>query len=387
MNDSSKRSNTLATGLAMFSMFFGAGNVVFPLALGQYAQDQNIYAILGLLITAVGVPFLGLMAMTLFNGNYTYFFERIGKIPGYLLTLCIMALIGPFGAIPRCIALSFSTIKLYLPGMSLSLFSFISCILIYIFTFRKNNIINILGYILTPFLLACLAFIIIKGFLISPEAPHTILPPLTTFLYGLKEGYQTMDLLGAFFFSSIVLACLEKDVNPNDRKTYKRLIFLTLKASFIGAFLLGLMYVGFSYLAAFNSVSLENVKKDELLGTVAHHILGPYASFFASLAVALACLTTAIAVSAVFAEFLQKKVMFETLSYQSSLLLTLTLSFCISTLEFNGIVAFIAPILHVCYPALIVLCILNIFYKLYHFKPVKTPFFATFIISLISYFM
>src|SRR5947209_4364111 len=128
MENVSKKSNTWATGLAMFSMFFGAGNVVFPLALGQFAKDQNIYAILGLLITAVGVPFLGLLAMTLFNGNYTHFFERIGKVPGFLVALGIMGLIGPFGAIPRCIALSYSTIRMYMPDTSLVLFSLVSCI-------------------------------------------------------------------------------------------------------------------------------------------------------------------------------------------------------------------------------------------------------------------
>src|ERR1700730_16757905 len=108
------KSNTLATGLAMFSMFFGAGNIVFPLALGQIAQDKNFYAILGMLITAVGVPFLGLIAMTLFDGDYKRFFGRIGKVPGFIVAACIMGLIGPFGAIPRCIALSYSTAKMFL---------------------------------------------------------------------------------------------------------------------------------------------------------------------------------------------------------------------------------------------------------------------------------
>src|SRR3984957_3942591 len=95
------KSATIATGLAMFSMFFGAGNVVFPLALGKIAQDQNVFAILGMLITAVGVPFLGLVAMTLFNGNYIHFFERLGKVPGFLVVTAMLGLIGPFGAIPR----------------------------------------------------------------------------------------------------------------------------------------------------------------------------------------------------------------------------------------------------------------------------------------------
>src|SRR5665647_1655937 len=98
------KSPIIATGLAMFSMFFGAGNVVFPLALGQIAQDKNFFAILGMLVTAVGVPFAGLIAMTLFNGDYRKFFARMGAVPGFIVVAIIMGLIGPFGAIPRCIA-------------------------------------------------------------------------------------------------------------------------------------------------------------------------------------------------------------------------------------------------------------------------------------------
>ena len=116
----------LSTGLAMFSMFFGAGNVVFPLDLGRVAGNMNLYAILGLLLTAVLVPFTGLFTMFLFSGDYDSFFKRIGKIPGFLVISFLMALIGPFMAIPRCITLSFSTMSMYFPGMSLFYFSLIS---------------------------------------------------------------------------------------------------------------------------------------------------------------------------------------------------------------------------------------------------------------------
>ncbi|MBS4162951.1 Branched-chain amino acid transport system carrier protein BraB [Candidatus Protochlamydia amoebophila] len=385
MKKPSPRSNTLATGLAMFSMFFGAGNVVFPLALGQHAKDQNIYAIIGLLITAVGVPFLGLIAMTLFDGNYRAFFNRLGKFPGFLIALTIMGLIGPFGALPRCIALSYSTISLAIPHLELIPFSIISCILIYLFTFRKNNIIDVLGYVLTPFLLFSLLIIILKGFWEANGLPASIHQPYETFLVGLQEGYQTMDLLGAFFFCSVVLACLKKGVEPqtHEHVNYKKMIILTLKASCIGAFLLGLVYLGFSYVAAYNSENLAEVSKEQVLATLSHQILGPNAGVVASIAVALACLTTAIALAVVFAEFLHFDVSKGKISYHNSLILTLVVSFIFSTLNFTGIIAFLAPILEVCYPALIVLCIVNIGYKLVHFKPVKIPVFSIFALSLL----
>jgi LIVCS family branched-chain amino acid:cation transporter len=381
----SEKSNTIATGLAMFSMFFGAGNVVFPLALGQYAQDKNFFAILGLLISAVGVPFIGLISMTLFNGNYKEFFGRIGSIPGFLVAAIIMGLIGPFGAIPRCITLSYSTIQLYLPQIPLTAFSIAACILIFLLTFRRNNIIEILGYVLTPLLLGSLAIIIIKGLIDSPSAPEAHFTSGEIFLKGLTEGYQTMDLLGAFFFSSVVLACLEKDVDISKDSNYRKVIRLALMASAIGAFLLSITYIGFSYTSAFNSEALRSFPKDALAGQIAILVLGPYASIVASIAVALACLTTAIALSSVFAEFLHTDITFGKINYEISLIITLALSFIVSTLSFSGIAQILLPILHVCYPALIVLSLLNIFYKLYNFKPVKIPVFAVFAISLVGY--
>jgi LIVCS family branched-chain amino acid:cation transporter len=373
----------------MFSMFFGAGNVVFPLALGVYAQDKNLFAILGLLISAVGVPFTGLIAMTLFNGDYKKFFNRIGTVPGFFVAAAIMGLIGPFGAIPRCITLSYSTIKLYLPDMLLSLptFSIIACLIIFAFTIKRNSIIDILGYVLTPLLLGSLAIIIVKGLFFSPEAPHVDYSHPEVFLLGLFEGYQTMDLLGAFFFSSVVLTCLEKgETSKGEHKNYKRLIFLTLKASCIGAFLLSLTYVGFSYIAAFNSESLANVAKDELAGKIALLVLGPHAGLVAGIAVALACLTTAIALASVFAEFIHKDITLGRVNYGTSLVITLVISFFVSTLNFTGIAHILAPILQICYPALIVLSVVNIMYKLYHFMPVKIPVYTVFAISVLVYF-
>ena len=382
-----KKSNTLSTGLAMFSMFFGAGNVVFPLALGQESQNQTIFAVLGLLITAVGVPFMGLIAMTLFDGNYKHFFDRIGKVPGFMVSFFIMGLIGPLGALPRCIALSFSTLQLYFPEMSASMFSIVACLIIFVFTYKKSSIIDILGYVLTPILLISLGFIIIKGLLVSPSMPTSDLLQSDTFLRGLKDGYQTMDLIGAFFFSSVILSCLKTDKNLPNQKNHKGIIKMTLKASVIGAFLLSLVYIGFSFVAAFHSESLANINQDQLIGMIAIHVLGSYAGVAACVAVALACLTTAIALAAVFAEFVHNDISAKKIGYIPALVGTLIVTYFISTLNFMGIAKILFPILQICYPALIALSLLNIAFKLYHFKPVKIPVLIIFAASLIGYFV
>lgn len=380
-----RKSTTIATGLAIFSMFFGAGNVVFPLALGQVAQDQNFFAILGMLLTAVCVPLAGLMAMTLFNGDYKSFFGRIGRVPGFLVAAGIMGLIGPFGAMPRCIALSYSTAKAFLPAISLAPFSFVACVVIFLFTFRRNNVLEVLGFFLTPILLGSLAIIIIKGLWDHPEQIPTEHASWSIFFKGLLEGYKTMDLLGAFFFSSVVIVGLKNSLPPGEISP-RNLITTTLKASLIGGILLAISYVGFSYVSSFHSDSLHGVPSDELISMIAVHVLGPYASVIACIAVAFACLTTAIALAAVFAEFVKEDLFFNKIGYIPALIGTLAITYFVSTLNFTGIAAFLEPILQICYPALIVMTVLNILYKCCDFKPIKLPVLIVFVISLVTYF-
>ena len=200
----------------MFSMFFGAGNVIFPLAVGQLAGDKNIYAMMGLIITAAIMPIIGVIAMILYDGNYRSFFGRLGRIPGFIVALTIILLLGPFGSTPRCIALSYTTLKSTFLDMSPVIFSAISCVLILMLSINKNRILTILGWVLTPFLLGSLILIIILGLLYSPEIPTVEHTHMAMFLQGLKEGYNTMDLLAAFFFSSTILHILRARVKNGE---------------------------------------------------------------------------------------------------------------------------------------------------------------------------
>ncbi len=371
----------------MFSMLFGAGNIVFALAIGQFAQDKNFFAILGLLITAVGVPFLGLIAMTLFNGDYKSFFDRMGKVPGFIIAAIILGLIGPFGATPRCIALSYSTAKMYLPDITLPVFSLFACFFIFAFTYKRTSILELLGYVLTPLKLGSLTLIIILGFIFAPQTPVATHNELTVFLKGLKDGYQTMDLLATFFFCSVVLDCLRKNLDVTNPANYKSMMIVTLKASCIGCGLLATIYVGFSYVAAAYSGSLTHVSPAELISSIAIQVLGPYAGLAVCFTVTMACLTTAIALTTVFAEYIHKDLTNNKLSYPFALLLSLMITYFVSTLNFTGIITLLAPILQLCYPALIVLSVVNILYKLYQFQPVKIPVLLVFTASVIAYIL
>lgn len=352
-------------GMAMFNMFFGAGNIVFPLMIGQMTQDKSPYALLGLLLTAVAVPFIGLIGMALFGGNYRLFFSRLGPIPGSIVIALIMGLIGPFGATPRCIALSYSTTTMFFSGISLPLFSLLFCIGLYFLTIRKEKLTNLIGPILTPFLLVTIAIIVIKGLFTAPDTiattNHT---QLTAFFKGLHSGYQTMDLIGAFIFGSIVVNSLHSiSTSVTNTLDKKQFIKNTIIASAIGALLLATVYVGMSMVAAKHGVALSGVPAEALLGTIAIQVLGPFAGVVTCAAVVIACATTAMALVSIFAEFLSTSLQ-RKISYNTSLIITLIIAFFISTLEFGGIFKMLAPIVEVIYPLLLVLCVVNIVSKL-----------------------
>lgn len=361
---SSSFSRIFSTGLAMFSMFFGAGNVVFPLVVGQTTGDQTLFALLGLLLTAVGVPFLGLIAILLFQGDYQQFFARSGKIPGFLLATLIMLLIGPFGGLPRCIALSYSTLKLSWPLLHFGFFSLASCLIIFLFTYKKSRMLSLMGYVLTPFLLFSLALIVAIGLWTGETSTPSSLTAGQSFWHGFMEGYNTMDLLASFFFSAIIYNTLKQESKVSTPQDEHHLFILSLKASCIGGGLLALVYVGFSLVAAWHASSLTITNQGELLGALTLKILGPYAGLVASTTIALACLTTAIALAAVFAEFLQKMLFRNKITYIQALVITLVAGFAVSLLEFTGIVTLLAPLLQVAYPALIIFTIFNIVYRL-----------------------
>lgn len=378
------KSQSLAAGLAMFSMFFGAGNVIFPIALGQFAGNKILFAIGGLIVTAACVPIAGVVAMILFDGSYKQFFGRMGKIPGLILATAIISLIGPFGSTPRCIALSYATLKGTLIDISPILFGAISCGIIFLCTIRKTHLLNLLGWVLTPFLLISLLSIIVLGFIAEPNMHTTSISGGKLFAHGLIEGYNTMDLLASFFFSSTIITILK--MKMKDKADPKSFVPIAYKASFVGILLLSAVYVGFCYIAAFHGGDFLSIPKENLLGAITEKIAGPYASLLVCVTVALACLTTAIALILAFADFMQTEILKNKVPYEVILVGSLLITFVISTFEFKGISSFLGPILQICYPGLILLTFLNIAYSLKNFRPIKLPVFAAFILSTYFYF-
>lgn len=379
-----KRENLsiLPIGFAIFAMFFGAGNVVFPLVLGLHTLNLSAWGVVGLMLTAVLVPITGLFAMLLFDGDYESFFKRVGGRAGFLIIFSILALIGPFAGIPRCIVISYSTFQSAGIAMGgswgLALFSLLNTLLLFLFAWRPQKIVDLIGTILTPILLLSLAVVIIKGLWALPALPVSELTRWSSFSLGFQEGYHTLDLLAAFFFSSVVLIGLKERTNSK-----KKQMKATLAGGAIAAALLSLVYISFCVLAAGYGPQLVGVAGHQLLGALAHQILGPYAGVVVGSLVFFACFTTEIALITIFARFLETLLPTKYSGYTTALVLTSIVTFAMSNLDFTGITYFLGPIVQLIYPALILLTFVNIAYKLSGFKPVKRLFYPALVATLL----
>lgn len=376
-----KLSRSVPVGLAIFAMLFGAGNVVFPLGLGRTVGDQVVFALLGLCLSAILVPVIGLISAMLFEGNYKNFLGTMGSIPAALITFICMVLIGPFGAIPRCLTLAHAVVRWYIPEFSIFFFSFLAVMLIFICTMRKSLMVDLLGKFLGPLKLILLLSIIIFGFLnpLSPKASD--FSSSQSFLFGFREGFWMLDLLGTIFFSGLILGSIRSKAEEN--LSAKDIMLIGLKGGVIGGLLLGLVYSGFCLVAAMYGAQLANVAQDQILSALAMSILGSHAGIVANITVAVACLTTALALTAVFADYVRSQVFSGKVSYLYALLITCVCSFVMANLGFAGIMKMISPVVILCYPALTVLSIVNIAHKLFGFKYIKTPVFSTLAITII----
>ena len=383
-----KNSGVIVAGLALFSMFFGAGDLIWPLILGGETGDKNFYSLLGLLITGVGLPLLGLIAIVLFQGDYRAFFGQTGKRTGIVLVFVIQAILGPFGSIPRLITLSYATLKPYMPEMvSLAIFSILACALIFLFTIKRHRVIDILGIILTPLLLIALGAILFLGFKDHP-APHFVdVTDGKAFFRGLTVGYNTLDLIASFIFASLVLSYFKPDATAKDQVAARREVFKKMiKSCFFAALLLGGMYVGLTYVSSYYTQHLPSGHlPEERLGHISLHLLGPQGALLSCIAVALSCLTTAIPISLLSADYIHKDLMNKRGKHTTAIIVALGLSAAVANLGFMGIASMLSPILQIICPGLIILAVLSILHKLYEMRIRRSPVYVAFAISLAAF--
>ncbi len=351
-------------GFTIFSMFFGSGNLVFPLQVGVATGGYWWLGFLGLFLTGIILPFLGLFVIKLHHGNYLAFFGEAGKSAQLLLPLFILSLLGSFGVVPRCITVAHGGISYIYPDMSLVSFSLIFCGLAYLICLKDEWMITILGKWLTPLKLIALSVLISSGIYYAPALPAPTQTSLSSFWTGFSNGYQMMDLFAAFFFSAVIFQQIQKLV-PNEvaGANNHKVLKLALGPSLIGAGILSVFYLSFVFLGAYYQEVAKNVPPELILPSIAGYLLGDNATLIIAMLILLSCLSTAVALTNVYAKYLGTLFKCPKDFYPFILLITIIVSFLVSLLDFKGISAFLGPILEKTYPSLILLTILSILTK------------------------
>ena len=350
--------DSIVVGFALFSMFFGAGNVIFPPYLGFGAGTQWVNGFLFYFIADIGLALFALFTLLKVGGSENIT-GRIGSVASNILMSAIILCIGPMVAIPRTAATTFEmSVAPLISGVSPVIFSVAFFIVVLLLSIRQSAVIDVVGKVLTPALLIGLLVLIIKG-IISPLGsivnPHV--DSSFVIVNGIKSGYQTMDVLAALAFGIIILKSAQEKGYSDARESSK----MIRAAAVIAGVLLLIVYFGLTYLGA-TSASLFSldISRAELVIGIVERLLGKVGLVIFAVVVALACMTTAVALVSSAASFFEKLTKGR-LSYATLVIIICVFSAVISNLGLDRIVAVASPILDIVYPPTLVLIALSWF--------------------------
>ncbi|PEK00222.1 branched-chain amino acid transport system II carrier protein [Bacillus wiedmannii] len=365
MKDFSMKDN-LYIGFMLFALFFGAGNLIFPPALGHAAGTNIWEGIIGFLITSVGLPILGVTAIAK-SGNLQTLTNRVHPKFSIFFTITTYLCLGPFLVIPRAGSVAFEMGAVpFLPnelttqGISL----FIYTIFYFSFNFwlclNPSKLFDRIGKILTPIILGIITIIFIQS-LFHPVGGYGI--PSQTYEHnavfkGIIDGYLTMDALSALLFGSVVIAAIEKR-GIHDSQNITR---ITIRTGIIAGVCLGIIYMMLGHLGA-TSQSLLNSSGNGglILTTITTRLFGNSGNVLLGLVFTLACLTTSIGLITSCSQYFSRII--PLFSYKKWVGILCFISMILANLGLNQIILISVPILTIIYPLTIVLIILSFFHK------------------------
>ena len=353
---SKKNNDAFVLGAALFSMFFGAGNLIFPPFLGLLAGQKWNWSMFGFFITGIGLPLLGIIASAKAGGDVDKLGRRVSPLFSKFLGITVVLAIGPLLAIPRTGATAYEMAILpTMPNMSPIIFSIIYFGLSLMLVIKPNNVIDRIGKILTPVLLFLLGLIIFKGIFdpMGIPVPEDLAKPFSD---GFISGYQTMDALASILFGSMVTTSLIQS-GYNDSKEQMN---MTKKAGLIAVGGLTLVYGGLGYLGATGgSLFSKDITKVDLIMNIASNSLQRYGEVGLGLVVSLACLTTTIGLTATVGQYFSN-ITKGKLKYEGIVIVTTVFSAIMSIKGVESIITFSEPILIFMYPVVIVMILLTI---------------------------
>ena len=354
----------IAIGFMLFALFFGAGNLIFPAELGQAAGTNIWTAGLGFLITGVGLPLLGILALAISDSSdLQVLASRVHPVYGLFFTALLYLTIGPFFAAPRTGTVAFEVgIEPFVAegheGIGLFVFSLIFFALVLVFSLYPARMVDNIGKILSPVLVVLLGVLLVTVLVSPMGAIQNPLEEYDTFVHssinGFLEGYNTMDALASLVFGIIVIQA----VRSLGVKSSKEVFSYTLKSGIIAVVLLGAIYIGITYLGATSVAELGIVDNGgSVLNEAAVYYFGTYGGILLAIVIILACLTTAIGLTSASAEYFHSLI--PVISIKWWVVIFAVITFVIANFGLSNIITFSLPVLMFLYPLAIALVLLT----------------------------
>ncbi len=340
----------IATSLTLFSMFFGAGNLIFPPIMGANAGTSFPWAMTGFLIGAVALPVLSIITIALSGTDLRDLASRGGRVFGIVFPGLVYLSIGAFYALPRTGAVSFSTAIAPLTGWSSSLASTLFNVVFFgvalFLSWNPRSITDSLGKVLTPLLLVLLVLLVFLSLANLPAASSAptgayVSAPLTS---GLLDGYMTMDSIAALAFGIVVVTSLERTGGGIGAKMVRR----TSVTALIAGALLALVYVGLGLIGHVMPGGQEYTDGASLLADAAQMTIGWPGQVVFGLIVLTACMTTAVGLIAATSEFFHR--LLPVVSYRAWMAAFTVISFVLAAAGLNSVLAVAVPIITFLYP-------------------------------------
>ncbi|MDY3118269.1 MAG: branched-chain amino acid transport system II carrier protein [Peptoniphilus sp.] len=356
---SSKTKDVIVIGFALFAIFFGAGNLIFPPFLGFNAGDSWTSVMAGFLLADPVIPIITLVVTIFAGGKAVDLGRRVNYPFAVVLAAAAMISVGPVFAIPRTAATTHEVgILPFLPGMPIWVTSAIFFAITLALSIKETGVIDIIGQYITPILLIFLGIIIAKA-VITPIGP--VLPAEGTgyFTQGIKEGYQTMDAMVALLCTAIVTGDLIRKGYGDASKKEKQMMIV--KVCVLAMVLLFVIYGGLTYVGAQGGMHFakDATRVEILVGSVGL-LLGTWGQAALAVAVSLACLTTSVGLTSAAGNFFNS-VSNGKWKYEYVVCVSVLVSFVFSLVGVDGIIGLAGPVLDIVYPAIIAMTFVMIF--------------------------
>lgn len=355
-----KKSRILFIGFMLFSLFFGAGNLIFPPFLGYSAGENFTSAILGFLFTGVLLPILAILAVVQARHGLISMGSRVHPMFGLLFAVLIYLSIGALYGIPRAANVAYEIGFVPAAGIgtwwTLLLFSLLFFTVTLWLSLNPEKIVDRLGQWLTPILFVTLATLFVRAFFIFDTNPSSAGEPYNSspFIGGFLEGYLTMDALGALAFGMVIVNSLRAHGASSKRELMSGAAAATVVAG-IG---LSIVYVSLGWIGAQMSQQEGITDGAGILEPAAAMLFGPSGSFFFGLIVLLACLTTSVGLITACSEFFHS--VMPRVAYKTFVVFFTVIGMLVTNLGLSLILSIAVPLLVFIYPLAIVLIVLSL---------------------------